>query len=309
MTRILLIGRNGQVGFELANRLTGLGELVVTGREQIDLARPSSIRSVMREIKPGLIINAAAYTAVDRAESESELAMAINGTAPAILAEEAKRLSAALIHYSTDYVFDGLKQSAYVEDDPTCPLNSYGRSKLAGEQAIVASGIPHLIFRTSWVYGTRGANFMLTMLRLAGERERIQVVNDQFGVPTSSPWLAQSTVDILGRLGAGPGRFADAIAGRGGIYHLVPGGSTTWYDFASSILVNASRMGGSVTRPHTRKAPILEPIRTEQYPVRTPRPKYSVLANGKATLAFGLDMPPWQAVLDECMSRPWSIWG
>ena len=304
MTRILLIGRNGQVGFELANRLSGVGELVVTGRDQVDLARPESIRNALREFKPELIINAAAYTAVDKAEAEPDLAMAVNGTAPAILAEEAKRLSAALIHYSTDYVFDGFKESAYVEDDPPCPLNSYGRSKLAGEQAIRASGIPHLIFRTSWVYGPRGGNFMLTMLRLAAERERIQVVNDQLGVPTSSPWLAQTTVEILGRLGMGTGRFYDAIAGCSGIYHLVPGGRTTWFDFASSILANARRAGGSAARFQTHRAPILEPIRTDQYPVRTPRPKYSVLSNTKAMLAFGLDLPPWRTVLDDCMSRP-----
>lgn len=304
MTRILLIGSNGQVGFELANLLAGVGELVAAGRESIDLCRPESIRSAVREVKPGLIINAAAYTAVDQAEAEPDLAMAVNGIAPAILADEAKRISAALIHYSTDYVFDGLKENAYVEDDSPRPLNSYGRSKLAGEQAILAAGVPHLIFRTSWVYGPRGRNFMLTMLRLAVERERVQVVNDQWGVPTSSPWLAQTTVDILGLLGTGTESFVDAIAARSGIYHLVPGGRTTWYDFASSILANARRPGGRDVRVQTHKAAVLEPIRTDQYPVRTLRPQNSVLSNEKAMLAFGLDLPPWSRVLDDCMSRP-----
>jgi dTDP-4-dehydrorhamnose reductase len=191
MTRILLTGKNGQVGWELQRTLATLGEVVTLDRQDLDLADPDSIRRVVREHKPNLIVNAAAYTAVDKAEEESDLAMVINGTAPGILAEEAKRLSAAIIHYSTDYVFDGSKNTPYTEEDAPNPLNVYGRTKLAGERAIQAVGAPYLILRTSWVYGMRGKNFLLTILRLARERNEIKVVNDQIGAPTWSRIIAQ----------------------------------------------------------------------------------------------------------------------
>lgn len=184
MPRILLTGRTGQVGYELERSLQGLGEIIAVDRSRMNLADLDQVRDVIRTVKPNLIINPAAYTAVDNAESEPELAMRINGHAPAIMAEEAKKLGATMIHYSTDYVFDGTKTTPYTEDDPTCPINVYGHSKLAGEQAIQASGIPHLILRTSWVYGMRGKNFLLTMLRLAQERDELRIVADQHGSPT-----------------------------------------------------------------------------------------------------------------------------
>lgn len=195
--KILLTGSNGQVGWELQRTLATLGEVIALDRHGMDLVSPDSIRRTIREIKPSLIVNAAAYTAVDKAEFEPELAMAINGIVPGILAEEAKRLGDAVIHYSTDYVFDGSKNTPYTEEGAPNPLNVYGKTKLAGEQAIQAVGTPHLIFRTSWVYGARGKNFLLTILRLVRERDEIKVVNDQIGVPTWSRVIAQSTAHIL----------------------------------------------------------------------------------------------------------------
>ena len=184
--KILLTGKNGQVGWELQRTLAPLGEVVAVDRQALDLANPDAIRALIREVKPALIVNPAAYTAVDKAESEPELAMAVNGIAPGIMAEEAKRLGAAMIHYSTDYVFDGTQTSPYTEKDRPNPGNVYGKTKLAGEQAIQAVGVPHLILRTSWVYGSRGRNFLLTILRLAQERDELKIVDDQIGAPTSS---------------------------------------------------------------------------------------------------------------------------
>ncbi len=201
MSRILITGTNGQVGFELLRSLAGLGTVIAAGRDELDLADPDAIRRTLRDTKPGLIVNAAAYTAVDKAEAEPELALAINGVAPGILAEEAKRLGAALIHYSTDYVFDGSKGAPYTEDDAPRPISAYGRTKLAGEHAIQAVGVPHLILRTSWVYGARGSNFLLTILRLAKEREELSIVDDQIGAPTWSRAIAMATAGILERLG------------------------------------------------------------------------------------------------------------
>ena len=223
--RILLTGKNGQVGWELQRTLAPLGEVVVLDRRQLDLSDPDQIRERVREISPDLIVNAAAYTAVDRAEAEPEPAMAVNGTAPGLLAEEAKRIGAAIIHYSTDYVFDGAKTTPYTEEDAPNPLNVYGRTKLAGEQAVQAAGVPHLILRTSWVYGMRGKNFLLTILRLAREREELKIVDDQIGAPTWSRTIAEATAQIL-TSGAWP------VSGASGIYHLTASGSTSWYGFA-----------------------------------------------------------------------------
>jgi len=270
--KVLLTGRNGQVGWELARLLPTLGELVSTGRDELDLADDDAIRRVVREAKPQLIVNAAAYTAVDKAESEPELAMRINGTAPSVLAEEAKRLGAMLVHYSTDYVFDGTKSSAYVEDDAPNPLSVYGRTKLAGERAIRSSDCRHLILRTSWVYGPRGKNFFLTIAAKARAGERLQVVDDQRGVPTTSRFLAEKTLALLAK---------DAS----GLLHLVPAGETTWYDFAREIV----KLSGSQSE--------VKPIKTGEFPVAARRPANSVLDNHKATAILGVPMPDWRTLL------------
>jgi dTDP-4-dehydrorhamnose reductase len=270
--KVLLTGRNGQVGWELARLLPTLGELVSTGREELDLADDDSIRRVVREAKPQLIVNAAAHTAVDKAESEPELAMRINGTAPGVLAEEAKRLGAMLVHYSTDYVFDGTKAGAYVEDDAPSPLSVYGRTKLAGERAIVSSGCRHLILRTSWVYGPRGKNFFLTIAAKARAGERLRVVEDQRGVPTTSRFLAEKTLALLAK---------DAH----GLLHLVPAGETTWHEFAREIV----RLTGSQSE--------VQPIKSGEFPVAARRPANSVLDNRKASVLLGAPMPDWQTLL------------
>jgi dTDP-4-dehydrorhamnose reductase len=270
--KVLLIGRNGQVGWELARLLPTLGELVSTGREELDLADDDAIRRVVREAKPQLVVNAAAYTAVDKAESEPELAMRINGTALGVLAEEAKRLGAMLVHYSTDYVFDGTKSSAYVEDDAPNPLSAYGHSKLAGERAIASSGCRHLILRASWVYGPRGKNFFLTIAAKARAGERLRVVADQRGVPTTSRFLAEKTLALLAK---------DAS----GFLHLVPSGQTTWYEFAREIV----KLSGSQSE--------VQPIKTGEFPVAARRPANSVLDNRKATAVLGVPMPDWRTLL------------
>jgi dTDP-4-dehydrorhamnose reductase len=270
--KILLTGRSGQVGWELARLLPAMGEVVSTGRDELDLADADAIRRAVREAKPQLIVNAGAYTAVDKAESEPELAMRINGAAPGVLAEEAKRVGAMLVHYSTDYVFDGTKLGAYVEADTPNPLSVYGRTKLAGERAIRDSGCRHLILRTSWVYGPRGKNFLLTIARKAASGERLRVVADQRGVPTTSGFLAEKTVALLAK---------DAS----GVLHLVPGGETTWYEFAREIVrLMASRSE-------------VQPIKTGEFPAAARRPANSVLDNRKAAAALGTPMPDWRTLL------------
>jgi len=302
LSRILVTGKNGQVGFELLRSLAGQGQVIAVGREQMDLSKPDSIRRTMREIAPDLIVNAAAYTAVDQAESEPELALAVNGVAPGILAEEAKRLSAALIHYSTDYVFDGAQGVPYTEDDEPRPINAYGRTKLAGERAIQAVDVPHLILRTSWIYGARGKNFLLTILRLARERDELSIVDDQVGAPTWSRALAEATSDILKRLGYGQLGFRDACAKQRGIYNLSAAGQTSWHGFAAAILAHAASAEPSLSAWALDRAPVLKPIPTEQYPLPARRPRYSVLANAKLQRAFGLTLPDWKTSLAECMS-------
>ena len=299
MSRVLVTGTNGQVGFELLSSLAGQGQVIAAGRERMDLSKPDSIRSIVREIGPDLIVNAAAYTAVDQAESEPELAMAVNGIAPGILAEEAKRLGAALIHYSTDYVFDGSKVEPYTEDDAPCPINVYGRTKLAGERAIQAVEVPHLILRTSWVYSLRGRNFLLTVLRLAQERDELRIVDDQIGAPTWSRALAGATSDILKHLGYGQPGFRDACMEQRGIYNLSAAGQTSWYGFAAAILeIAVSLENGPLDR-----VPLLEPISTGEYPLPARRPRNSVLGNARLQSVFGLVMPDWNASLVECMRR------
>jgi dTDP-4-dehydrorhamnose reductase len=314
LSRILVTGKNGQVGFELLRSLAEAGQLIAVGRERMDLSKPDSIRRTVREIGPDLIVNAAAYTAVDQAESEPELALAVNGIAPGILAEEAKRLGAALIHYSTDYVFDGntfdgnlfdgnkAAAAPYTEDDEPRPLNVYGRTKLAGERAIQSVDAPHLILRSSWIYGMRGNNFLLTMLRLARERDELGVVDDQVGAPTWSRALAEASNGILERLRYGQPGFRDACAGHRGIYNLSAAGQTSWYGFAAAIFANAASQRPGQSACTLDRVPVLKPIPTERYPLPARRPRYSVLANAKLQRAFGLAMPDWKTSLAECMS-------
>lgn len=284
MTRILLTGIHGQVGWELQRTLQPLGAVVACDRQTLDLADPDRLRTTLRDISPTLIVNPAAYTAVDKAESEPELAQAINGTAPGILAEEAKRLDALLVHYSTDYVFDGAKTTPYVEDDPTAPLGAYGRSKLAGEEAIRASGCRHLIFRTCWVYGARGHNFLRTMLRLARERDELRVVDDQHGTPTWSRMIAETTALALAR-----------HKDQQGIYHLAASGATTWHGFASAIITEASTRGLL-----GRTIPVRR-IASADFPTPTRRPANSRLDCARLARDFGLSLPDWEAALRFCL--------
>lgn len=289
--KILLTGVTGQVGWELQQTLMSLGEVIPVGRNvsnpmHMDLAQPDSIRRIIREVKPDLIVNPAAYTAVDKAESEEELAMAINGVAPGVIAEETVKLGAAIIHYSTDYVFDGKSNIPYTEEDEPDPQNVYGKTKLAGEQAIQAVGVPHLILRTSWVYGLRGKNFLLTMLKLAREREEIRVVDDQIGAPTWSRMIAEATVQILSQA---EGNMSDFLADKGGLYHLTASGQTSWYGFAKAIF------------EHDTGSRILQrllAITSEQYPTPAKRPGYSLLDSQKLSNTFELAMSEWERCLE-----------
>ena len=276
--RILLTGKNGQVGWELERALAPLGEVIACDRTELDLANPDQIVAVVRETKPQIIVNAAAYTAVDKAESEPELAHAINARAPGILADEAKKLGALLVHYSTDYVFDGTKAGSYTEKDATCPINAYGRTKLAGEQAIQASGCRHLIFRTSWVYGPRGKNFLLTILRLAKERDNLNVVDDQTGSPTSASMIAAGTLHCIQKI-------AESATPDFGVFHMTAAGETTWCQFAQAALSQAG-LGMKIN-----------PIPSSQYPTPAKRPGNSCLDNSLLHKTFGLRLPTWQAGL------------
>jgi dTDP-4-dehydrorhamnose reductase len=287
---ILVTGANGQVGFELVRTLQGLGRVVALDRTALDLAEFAQVRSTVRELKPSIIVNPAAYTAVDKAETDVDAAMRLNGEVPGVLADEAARCGAVLIHYSTDYVFDGTKSTAYVEDDVTNPQNVYGKSKLTGEQAIAESGCAHLILRTSWVYGARGKNFLLTMLKLGAERPELRVVADQIGAPTWSNTIATSTSHIVAQ-GVGVNDL-DWWHERSGVYHLTAAGETSWYGFATSIFDIA--MG--------ENAPKVLPIGTSDYPVPAKRPANSRMSHGKLTETFGLALPDWQDALRLCMA-------
>jgi dTDP-4-dehydrorhamnose reductase len=284
MAAILVTGAAGQLGAELVAALAPLGEVTGTDRSQLDLADPSAIVATIRRVRPALIVNAGAYTAVDLAEKEAALADAVNGVAPGILAEEAKRSGAVLIHYSTDYVFDGDATTPYDEDAPTRPLSAYGRSKLAGERAAAASGAAAIVFRTSWVYGRRGRNFLLTMQRLASEGRELRVVDDQVGAPNWSRELARATARVVSE---GLSKLAD----RRGVYHLTARGTTTWYGFARAILAD---------RPSVR----IVPITTSEYPTPARRPAWSVLDPTRFERTFGFALPDWRASLAECLSSP-----
>lgn len=293
--RILVTGATGQVGWELQRTLQALGELTALDRAALDLADPDSIRDRVRTVRPAVIVNAGAYTAVDKAESERDLAMRVNGVAPGVLAEEAKRLGALLIHYSTDYVFDGTKQDAYTEADATNPLSEYGKSKLAGEHAIMAEEGLHLIFRTSWVYSGRGKNFLLTVLRLASERDELRVVDDQIGAPTWCRTIAEATGLVIATLLKDGGRDRDRAGALSGIYHLTAAGHISWCGFARAILERTRNRRAKPTPP-------VHGITTAEYPLPARRPASSVLSNEKLARTFNLRCPSWDHALDLCLA-------
>lgn len=286
--KILITGQHGQVSRELQRHLQGLGELIVLGRDQLDLANPDQIRQQVRAHRPDLIINAAAHTAVDQAQSEPEVAFAINAIAPGVLAEEAKALGIPLIHYSTDYVFDGSKPAPYTEADTPNPLGVYGQSKLAGEQAIAAVGGEHLILRTSWVYSSHGKNFLLTMQRLLQDKPQMRIVADQIGAPTWAGSIASSTRTLIERWQAGePGEW--------GVYHLTAGGETSWFGFAQAI--------GEHLRQQGKACADLEPIPSSAYPTPAKRPLNSRLDCTRLQQQWHFSQPHWQDALRECLAQ------
>ena len=299
--KILLTGTTGQLGHTLQKLLAGEHELITPTRQQLDLSQPQTVAAYIRDVRPELIINPAAYTAVDKAESEAELAYAINALSPAAMAEAARELKIGLIHYSTDYVYHGDKHDAagqripYVESDETGPQNVYGASKLAGEQAIVRSGCAYLIFRTSWVYSRFGKNFLLTMLRLAGERDELRVVNDQWGAPTPALAIAETTEQILGQLQASD----DARAWwktHQGTYHLTARGQTSWCGFTEAIMREAAALGML-----SKAAPLVSGIPASEYPTPAKRPSNSCLDVSKLENAFTLTLPGWEDALRHCL--------
>jgi dTDP-4-dehydrorhamnose reductase len=294
--RILLFGKNGQVGWELARLLAPLGELIAVDMPEIDFSDLKGLQDFTLEANPDLVVNAAAYTAVDKAETEPEMAMTINGQAPGVLAEAARKTNAAMVHYSTDYVFDGTKGEPYSEDDEPHPINVYGETKLAGDRAIQESGCAHLILRTSWVYGARGKNFFLTMLRLARERDVLRVVDDQVGCPTWCRYIADATSQIVeGLLDASTGSLG-IDNHQTGIYNYSSSGSTTWYQFTEQILNMDPR-----SDEHTVSDLIA--IGTNDYPTDARRPKYSVLSNDKIFQTFGVKIKSRKEHLNGCWSH------
>jgi dTDP-4-dehydrorhamnose reductase len=299
--RILLTGKNGQIGQELERLLPNVGDVVALDRGQLDLSKPAEIRRKIQEIRPHLIVNAAAYTAVDQAESDTAAAQAMNADAPAVIAQEAKKIGAGMVHYSTDYVFDGLSSSPYKESDQPNPKSVYGRTKLAGEEAVRDAGIPHLIFRTAWVYATRGRNFLLTILRLASEREELRIVNDQFGSPTWCHEIAGATVSILGRQAQNEGEIV-RLTDISGTYHVTASGITTWFGFAEAILTEAHKAPTELRwlTTVTNGNPLLThlaPITSREYPTAARRPPYSVLSNALVASTFGVQLPDWRRQL------------
>ena len=276
----MVTGKSGQVGSELQTTLAPLGAVTALDVDQMDLAKPDSIRRVLRELKPGIIVNAAAYTAVDKAESEPDLAIQVNGVAPGILAEEAKRLGAILVHYSTDYVFDGELDRPYGEDDPPNPVNAYGKSKLAGERAIEAVGGHYLILRSSWVYSARGSNFVLTVLRLAREMPELTMVDDQTGSPTWARALAEATAELL--------RRKALITRHSGVYHLTASGHTSRFDYTRAIIDIMKEVSGI---PNGWAS--VKPITSDQFPLPARRPRRPVMSIEKIKQVFGIEMPRW----------------
>lgn len=297
--KILLTGKNGQVGFELQRALAPLGEVVAVGQRECDLADAAAVRALVQQVRPNIIVNPAAYTAVDQAERERERAFAINAAAVQVLGEEAERLAAMVVHYSTDYVFDGTKAGAYVEDDPAHPQSVYGASKLAGEHALMQSCQRSLILRTSWVVGAHGGNFAKTMLRLAGEREALNVVADQCGAPTSAALLADITAHLLRQYGQGQ---PSASAFPFGCYHLTAAGATTWFDYACWVIEAARAAGKNIKVA----ADNIRPINTAQYPTPAKRPQNSRLSTERLQKTFSLRLPPWQEGVQHVLQQMWS---
>lgn len=286
MKTILIIGKIGQVGFELRRTIAPLGKVVSVDYPEIDLTDGASIQKWVADTKPAVIINSAAYTAVDKAETDHERCQQINGIAPGILAEQAKKLGALLVHYSTDYVYDGTRTAPYDETAATNPLSVYGRSKLAGDQAILQAGANHLIFRLCWVYGPRGQNFLLTIRRLARERDKLRIVQDQVGCPTWSRLIAEATALALQQVLA-----AGDPAALNGIYHLAANGQTSWHGFAEAII--------ALLADSEKKCRVVEPITTSEYPLPARRPAYSVLSCEKVKRTFGLQLPDWRDSLTQ----------
>jgi dTDP-4-dehydrorhamnose reductase len=295
---ILVTGASGQVGGAAVRALAGLGEVVAPGRDRLDLTSAESIRAVMRDVRPRWVVNAAAHTAVDTAESEPEVAFAINAEAPRVFGEEARKLGAAVIHFSTDYVFDGSGKTAWVETDLTAPLNVYGKSKVAGEQALAAAGAAHFIFRTSWVYGATGKNFLLSILRMAREREVLRIVADQHGAPTWSGDLAGMVGGVIAQVDrAAQGGDLDDAAGRSGVYHAAGMGETTWFGFASAAVDSLRR------REPGAKLARVEPISTAEYPTPARRPANSRLNCAKLERTFGWRMMNWRESLERVLDE------
>lgn len=300
MIKILITGKNGQVGWELNRYLHHLAEVFAFDKLSLDLAQPDQIRKIIREVKPDIIINAAAYTAVDRAEFDKENAELINAHAPGILAEEAKRLGSVLIHYSTDAVFDGEKRAPYLESDLTNPINVYGLTKLAGEKAIEQVGVSHMIFRTSWIYANRGNNFMRTILKLASQQNSIPVVNDQIGAPTSAEMVAKATTMILQNtiLNAINKSKLDFDAG---IYNMTSEGQASWYEFAVAILDVAKKLGIQKSNSIDSNCPNILAITSSEYHSIAKRPLYSVLDNQKLNNSFSISLLDWRIQLELCL--------
>ena len=292
--KILLTGANGQVGWELTRTLLPLGEVFAPNRLQADLSDLDGLRRTVQRIKPDVIINAAAYTAVDKAESEQDLAFLINAEAPGVLAEEAQKNGTLLIHYSTDYVFDGTKNQTYTEDDTTNPLNVYGLSKLAGEKAIQTSGADHLILRTTWVYAARGHNFLKSILRLAAEREELKIVADQIGAPTWARLIAETTAHVLRQ------SMLERLEGdfHSDLYNLTSTGETSWYGFAQAIIEFAREQSNQPLKNR-----VINPIPTSDYPLPAKRPANSRLSTARLEQHFGLAMPPWETAMKICMAE------
>lgn len=292
--KILLLGKNGQVGFELQRALAPLGEVYAVDYTECDLADASALCELVRSVKPDLIVNSAAYTAVDKAESEPELAHAVNAVAPGVLGEEAAKRGAWVVHYSTDYVFDGIKPGAYTEDDVTNPLSVYGKTKRDGEVALQESGVRHLLFRTSWVVGAHGSNFAKTILRLALERESLSIVADQYGAPTSAALLADVTAQLIQqRQREGDERFPF------GLYHLAASGETNWYQYARFVLSEARTAG----RPLKLMPDAIRAIPSSEYPTAAKRPANSRLDTGKLRKTFDLELPHWQSGVQHALHQ------
>jgi len=293
--KILLLGKNGQVGWELQRSLMPLGEVIALDRMQCDLSHPETISAIVRNIKPDIIVNAAAYTAVDKAEEDEALANMINATSVGLLAEEAKKLNALFVHYSTDYVFDGTKKAPYTEDDAPNPINAYGRTKLSGEKAIIKSGCDYLVLRTTWVYAARGSNFLKTMLRLAQEREEMRVVADQYGAPTWARNIADVTAHTL--IAAQKERQVSGFVSN--IYHLSASGKTTWHGFAGAIIEHARQLA----LPENIKTERVLPIATKEYPLPATRPENSQIDSSSLETHFGIVLPEWRDAMALCLNE------